>query len=97
MGDEDANSASIARSKLLDELQWIERLSRNQDFQMFLSMFEQRAQVLENYIQNIDANDATKRDAYAQRYFALKTVIEYAQKRLNEIQKRVHALNESGI
>lgn len=92
--NDDSKSIGDARLVLVDSLLWLERLNASPDFARYLEFIRKGAEMVKRDAENISANDALKRDAYAQRYFGLVAMAEWPAKNLEASQLALKALDE---
>lgn len=82
------------RHTLADTVQWLERLTANEDFQRYLSFVKKGADATRANASNIDLHDPAKRDAYAQRHFGLVAMLEYPEKELASARATIKSIDE---
>lgn len=87
----------LARGDVADTLHWLERLTANPDFQRYLEFIQTGITAVGAAAQNIDQHDAAKRDAYAQRYFGMKSMAEWPAKQLASSKATLKGMDESGV
>lgn len=83
-----------ARLELVDKAEWLERLLQNPDFVRYLAFVKQGADATRAQAEDIQNNDAAKRDAFAQRHFGLISMHEWPQKSLAACRESFAKLDE---
>jgi len=83
-----------ARMEIVDKTEWLERLLQNPDFTRFLAFVKQGAESTRAQAEDIQNNEAAKRDAFAQRHFGLVAIYEWPEKSLLACRGSIEKLNE---
>lgn len=98
-GAPDTNPKAQAqyRAQLIDDRQWLERLIANEDFRRFRAFYRQGQKSTQRQAEDIDSNDAEKRDAYAQRYFGICGLLDWPEEQLEGIVAQLQKLDESAV
>lgn len=82
------------RRQIVDQIQWLERLTANEDFQRYVDFVNQGKEDSFRKGSDIDGRDPEQRNAYMQRYAGLKAMVEWAPKELDGNKAALKELDE---
>jgi hypothetical protein len=87
-------SAEQTRILLVDRIRWLERLTTSEDFARYLAFVNLGIGIIEEKARDIDGRDVGTRDAYAQRLFGLRAMVDWPAKQLATDREALRALDE---
>jgi hypothetical protein len=92
--DADPDLIGKQRAIAVDTLEWLKRLTENPDFKRYMEFLGEGAEATAQQASNIDSNDAMKRDAYSQKHFAIRQMIDWPKRQIAACTSFLKQLNE---
>lgn len=92
--ERDANADGRKRVLAVETREWVTRLTENADFQRFLDFLKEGRDAMEQPASDL-SRPAVDRDASSQRYFHLKSIIEWPEQQIAACSELLKFLDEN--